>query len=734
MSDLSQISELHRRRRAVVYVRQSTLGQVERNTESAARQYALKERAIELGWPPGSVAVVDDDTGRSGGSADGRLAFKELVAEVGLGQVGLILALETSRLARCSADWHQLLDLCALTGTLIADADGIYSPTDFNDRLLLGLKGTMSEAELHLIRARLDGGLRNKAERGELRLALPVGLDRDDAGGVVLSADEQVRHAIERVFLLWRRLGSARQVVAELLEEGQRLPRRTVGQRRVRWARPSYGAVHDFLTNPAYAGAFVFGRTRQQKSLGPDGQVRAKTIELPLEQWSVCLPEHHPGYVSWPEYLRTRERLRQNVRPRGEGGGAAREGSALLQGLVRCGRCGRRMQVAYSGTGGRVARYACVRGHVLHHTPSSCQTLGGTRLDKAVAEAFLEAVSPAGLRASSQAVEQLEQQHEERLAGQRLALERAEFEAQRARRQFDACEPEHRLVARSLERRLEDTLAEVERERGKLEALDRSRPEPLTPAEREALGRIARDLPRLWAANTTSPRDRKELLRALLREVVVTVRAPEGRAELELLWEGGARSRLELRLSRRGPERHRTPEDTVELIRRLAAHHPDRQIAAILSKQGRLTGTGRPFTEARVKAARQRAGIPAAPPPDPDGEVVTIAQAAAQLGVSTATIRRWLADGLLPAEQTTPHAPWRIRLTDEVRRRFVPEVPDGFVPLAEAARLLGIARQTVLHRVQRGELEAIQVTQGRRKGLRIQVSTTEAGLFAQSAK
>src|SRR5215218_8109156 len=456
MSERAKVTEQHRRRRAVVYVRQSTLAQVERNVESAARQYALVERAVGLGWPREAVAIVDEDTGRSGASTDGRLAFKELVAEVGLGRVGLILALETSRLARSSADWHQLLDLCALTATLIADADGIYSPADFNDRLLLGLKGTMSEAELHLIRARLDGGLRNKAERGELRLSLPVGLDRADDDRIVLCPDEQVRHAIERVFSLWRRLGSARQVVPELLEEGQKLPRRTVGQRRIRWARPSYGAVHDLLTNPAYAGAFVFGRTRQQKLLGPDGRVRAKTIELPLEEWSVCLPEHHPGYVSWDEYLATRERLRRNVRPRGEGGGAAREGAALLQGVLRCGRCGRRMQVAYSGRDGRVPRYACVRGHVLHHTDSSCQSLGGLRLERAIAGAFLEAVIPAGVRASGEAVGELERQHDERLAGQRLAVERAEFEAGRApRRQFDACEPEHRLVARSLEGRLE---------------------------------------------------------------------------------------------------------------------------------------------------------------------------------------------------------------------------------------------------------------------------------------
>src|SRR5213083_783259 len=238
MSERGKVTEQHRRRRAVVYVRQSTLHQVERNVESSARQYALRERAIELGWPAGSVSIVDEDTGRSGASTDGRIGFKELVAEVGLGHVGLVLALEVSRFARSSADWHQLLDLCALTGTLIADADGVYSPAEFNDRLLLGLKGTMSEAELHLIRARLDGGLRNKAERGELRLALPVGLQRDADERIVLSPDEQVRQAIARVFSLWRRLGSARQVVLELVAEGQQLPCRTVGQRRIRWARP----------------------------------------------------------------------------------------------------------------------------------------------------------------------------------------------------------------------------------------------------------------------------------------------------------------------------------------------------------------------------------------------------------------------------------------------------------------------------------------------------------------
>ena len=730
MSDLDKITEQHRRRRAIVYVRQSTPGQVKNNHESRALQYALRERAVELGWSADSVAVVDDDLVCSGSTTDGRLAFKELVAEVGLGRVGLILGTEVARLARNNADWYQLLELCTLTGALVSDSDGIYCPGNVNDRMLLGLKGTLAEAELHLIRTRLLGGLRNKAARGALELSLPVGLDRD-AGQITLCADEQVRHAIGRVFELWGRVGSARQVVACLRDEGQRLPRRTVGSRHVRWVSATYGAVHDFLTNPAYAGAFVFGRTAQRKELDEHGRVRRRTVELPIEQWSVCLPEHHPGYVTWEEYLATRERLRANVRPRGQGGGAAREGQALLQGLLRCGRCGRRMQVAYSGTNGRVPRYACVRAHHHHGAEHPCQSLGGLRLENAVAAAFLEAVTPAGVAACSEAIGELERAHQQRLEGQRLAVERAQFEADRAQRQFDACEPENRLVGRTLERAWEEELQRLESERRRLAELEAHRPEPLTDSERQALARLARDLPRLWKAETTTPRDRKELLRTLIHEVVVTVKEDPRRAELEIAWEGGAHTELQVPLIRRGPERHRTAQDTVELIRQLAAHSSDQQIAAILNKQGRLTGTGLVFNQSRVKHVRQQHAIPAAPPPDPDSGLVTIQQAAAELGVSGPTVYRWLKDGLLPGEQTTPQAPWRIRLTDETRARFVPEVPEGYVPLDDAAKRLGYARQTVLHKVQRGELHAVQVTQGRRKGLRIKVSENGAGLFDQ---
>jgi hypothetical protein len=589
-------------------------------------------------------------------------------------------------------------------------------------RAVVWFKGQISEVELHLIRSRLVGGLRNKAKRGELRMPLPVGLDRDDDDRVVLSCDEQVRHAIERVFCLWARLGSARQVVIELIAEGQQLPRRTVGQRRIRWARASYGAVHDILTNPAYAGAFVFGRQRTVKRVDEHGQVRVGRVDVPIEEWSVCLPDHHPGYVSWDQYLATRKRLASNVTRLGEGSGAAREGTALLQGLVRCGRCGRKMQVAYSGTGGKVRRYGCVRGRDWHATGKACQTVGGARLDKTVVGAFLEAAAPAGIAATADAIRELEDQHEQRLAGQRLALERAQYEAGRAERKYDACEPENRLVARTLERALEEALGNLERERGKLAQLKRARPTALSDQEREALVELARELPRLWAAETTTYRDRKELLRTLISEVIVTAHHDQRRADVEVQWEGGARTELSFALKVPGSlEQGRLGEETLELIRRLAEHHTDRQIAGILSRQDRRTGTGLPFTEGRVRDVRKRAGIPAAPPPDTNGELLSIERAAGELGVSAQTIRRWINIGLLPAQQTTPGAPWRIRLTDEIRARFVPEVPNGYVPLDEAARRLACARQTVLNKVQRGELDAIQVTNGQRKGLRIKI-------------
>src|ERR671919_930891 len=351
MSDRSKITEAHRRRRAVVYVRQSTVAQLERNHESRARQYALRERAVELGWPAAAVVVVDEDLGRSGASADGRLGFKELVAEVGLGQVGLVLALEVSRLARSSADWHQLLDLCALTGTLIADADGVYSPGHFNDRLLLGLKGTMSEAELHLIRSRLAGGLWEKARRGELAVHLPVGYDHDTAGRIVVTPDEAVRATIALVFATFAELGSARQVVAQLAEAGVPLPHRRCGEDQVNLRPAHFAPVHRILTNPTYAGIYAYGRSKLERRIDERGRVTARQRPRDPSEWEVRIENHHEGFITPTVWRANLQRLRANWRaPAGEGGGAVREGPALLQGLLRCGRCGRKLQVAYAGT------------------------------------------------------------------------------------------------------------------------------------------------------------------------------------------------------------------------------------------------------------------------------------------------------------------------------------------------------------------------------------------------
>jgi excisionase family DNA binding protein len=734
MSELSKITERHRQRRAVVYVRQSTPGQVERNTESAARQYALAERAVELGWPASAVLVVDEDTGMSGRWAHARIGFRELAAEVGLGHVGVILALEVSRLARSSADWHQLLDLCALTGTLIADGDGIYSPGDFNDRLLLGLKGTMSEAELHLIRSRLRGGLEHKAARGELRLPLPIGLERDEDGEIRICVDEQVRGAIRRVFELWDRCGSGRQVVAALAEEGQRLPRRRITERRIRWEPPDYGSVHEILTNPNYAGAYAYGRRQTFKTVDADGRMKITRIDTPIEQWRVLIPEHHPGYVTWEQYLATQQRLAANARPTaGEGGGAAREGSALLQGLVRCGKCGRRMMVKYSGANGRVHMYACDRTYQMHGTGRVCQRIGGLRFDKTVVDAFLEAVTPAGVDATAAAVDQLEAEHAERRKLQLLAVERVEYEAERRRRQFDACEPENRLVARSLERAYEDALGDVERQRVALAELDRHRPAPLTEPERLALRRLAGELPRVWSAASTTDRDRKELLRALLDDVVLSIDRDQDRASVELIWQGGARTELPVRVKNSTVKRNGTRPELVDLVRKLAVHSSDRDIAIVLSKQGWMSPTGLPFNERRVRAVRERGNIPPAPKTPTPGTGVSINEAARRLGVSTPTIRRWLQEGLLPAEQTTEHAPWRIRLTDEVMKRFVPTVPDGYLKLDDAARQLGVAKQTVLNQVKAGRRNAVMVVEGKRRGLRIEIHPDEQGLLELAA-
>jgi DNA invertase Pin-like site-specific DNA recombinase len=723
-----KVERAHLRRAAYVYVRQSTMAQVERNTESLERQYELVDRAVALGWAAGDVVVVDRDLGVSAKSTDGRQGFERLVADVGLGKVGIVLGIEVSRLARRNADWYQLLDLCALTNTLIADADGVYHPGLHNDRLLLGLKGTMSEAELHVLRTRMREGALHKVAKGELRLRLPAGLDYDELGRVRVTTDEAVADAIATVFAYFDELASARQVMLRLVAEQRWLPRRGPSDRQVRWVPASYRAVHDILTNPCYAGVYAFGRKRLQRTL-VDGVVRERMILAPREEWHAFLVDHHPGYVTLEQYEANQARLRANWSgPRGDALGAAREGRALLQGLVRCGRCARRMQVSYSGQS-LSPRYCCTRGRGMYGT-ASCQSVGGRRIERLVTDAVFQALAPAAIDATLRAMEQLADTHQARIRSAELELERARQDAERARRQFDRCEPENRLVARTLESEWEQHLVNVQRAERQLAGIRARRPEPLTEEEIAWCRHAGADLRAAFDAPTTTDRDRKLLLRAMITEITLTVERDEQRALVRIDWEGGAVTDHELTLPKAGSHAA-TDEDTLQLLRRLATDYPDHQIAGILARQGRLTGAGKPFTAHRVRSLRHHQNIPAATvhsDPPPDATRVTVAEAASELGVSTATIHRWLREGFITGAQVTRNAPWQIDITP-LRDRVRQHAPDGWLPLTEAANALGLARQTVLHKVQRGELPAVYAQHGKRKGLRIQVKPGQTGLF-----
>jgi DNA invertase Pin-like site-specific DNA recombinase len=736
MTDLSKIKPAHTQRGAFVYVRQSTAAQVEHNRESTERQYALVDRAVELGWQREQVSVVDEDLGLSGSSTDKRSGFARLIAAVALRLAGIVLGLEVSRLARNNADWYHLLDLCAMTDTLIGDADGIYHPAWFNDRLLLGLKGTMSEAELHIIRARLEGGIRNKAARGELRRALPAGFVwGEDDGEVLLHPDESVRQAIRCVFERFAELGSARRVWLWLRSEGLSFPAQYNYGAAIRWGAPTYTAIHSILTNPVYAGAYVYGKHRHERVLDEEGKIKQRNRKLPQSQWAVLIHEHHEGYIDRATYEANQARIGNNVRPRPhQPGGAVREGAALLQGIASCGHCGRKLRTQYPGRNARPGYY-CAGKDIVNGRGVYCLTIGGVQIDQAVAQALLEALKPAAFDATLQATQKLESDYDAALAQWRLAVERTRYEAERAERRYRAVDPENRLVARGLEAAWEQRLRDLDQAQAELERKSQSRPRTLSPEDYRRIRALGADLDRVWAAPTTTDRDKKELLRTLLEEVIIAVQREEFCAHLTLRWRGGMITELDVHLPRLNPARIRTDEDTVELVRRLAIHYPDGVIAGILNRQGRKTVRGERFSANQVGSLRRYRGIARFEPPaqPPQGELVTIAGAAQILQVAPSTIHRWLAEGIIAGEQITPGAPWNIRITDELRARFVEEAPEGYVAMLEATLLLGVSRQTVLQRVKRGELEAIHVVRGRRKGIRIKIVDDQPDLFTHSS-
>src|SRR6266540_3062657 len=737
MSDTSKLRPTHTQRAAVIYVRQSNPAQVEHNRESTERQYELVQRALDLGWQRDQITLVDDDLGVSADGIAKRAGFAQLAADVGLLKVGIIVGLEVSRLARNNADWYRLLDLCGVTDTLIGDLDGIYHPGSFNDRLILGLKGTMSEAELHVLRNRLNGGIRNKAARGELRRGLPIGFVwGDEDGEVRLHPDEAVVTAIRNVFARFAETGSARRVWLWFRSEGLTFPLQMHQNAEIRWVEASYTAIHHVLTNPVYAGAYAYGKSRQETMLDAAGVRRKRVRQLPRSEWQVLIPDHHPGFIDWQTYEANQDRIAKNTRPGPHKvGGAVREGSALLQSLASCGHCGRRLHTHYRGRNSAPG-YHCPGKILVEGRGVYCLNVGGIQIDEAVTQAFIAALEPAKLAATLAAAERLEADRETSLKQWRLGVERASYEASRAERRYRAVDPDNRLVARGLEREWEESLSALEAAKAELARRERERPRVLSQEERDRLLALGPDLATVWHAATTTPRDRKELLRALLEEVIIKVERDKAAAHLTLRWKGGALNEIDLALPRSRPATIRTDEDTIALVRRLAGHYPDAVIAGILNRQGRTTAYGHRFEASRVGNLRRHWDIPCFEPKaeQAGGELLTISKAAVVLGVAPSTLHRWLNDGIIPGEQLTPGAPWRIRLTDDLIARFSETAGEGFVTMHEATRKLGVSRQTVLQRVKRGELEVVHVTKGRKKGIRIKVITRQSELCDQTSR
>ena len=504
----------------------------------------------------------------------------------------------------------------------------------------------------------------------------------------------------------------------------------------ITWVEPTYHAVHTTLTHPAYAGAYVYGRTRDERCLGPDGALRTRRRKLPRDQWEVLIPDHHPGFTDWDTYLANQARIGANIRPqaRQPGTGAVREGCALLQGLATCGTCGRKLAVFYRGPAKTVPNYYCQgSAELVDGRGSRHMNVGGQGIDAAVAAAFLAALQPAALQACLHAAEQLEHGHDAALDQHRRQVEQARYQAVKAERRYRAVDPENRLVARGLETEWNTALQQLADAEAELARRQTARPKALTPAERAAILALGDDLGQVWDAPTTTDKDRKQLLRTLLEEVNITARRddPDPHARLVLRWKGGAITELTVPLRRPQPK-IRTDDDTVDLVRRLAVHYPDAIIAGILNRQGRRTPRGLSYTAGRVQGLRHYWGIPRHQPATSapaEGELLNVAQAARQLGIAPSTLLRWLNDGFIAGEQVTPGAPWRVRLTDQLRGMLTDTTPDGWVALGYATQALGISRQTVLQKVKRGELRAVLTRTGRRKGLRIEIPAPQDGLF-----
>jgi DNA invertase Pin-like site-specific DNA recombinase len=661
---MSKITAEHLQRIACVYIRQSTPDQLVHNLESQRRQYGLADRARQLGWT--TVEIIDDDLGRSGGGVV-RPGFERLLAAICDRRVGVVLAIEASRLARNGRDWHTLIEFCGLVGTILVDEDGIYDPRHPNDRLLLGMKGTMSELELSLFRQRSQEALRQMARRGDLVLGVAAGYVKVGRGRIEKDPDKRVQQAIQLVFTKFAEFRSARQVHVWIRDEGIELPAKSRrGEAHgVVWRLPPYNIVHNILTNPIYAGAYAFGRTTSRISV-VEGRKRVRRgVRRPIDEWDVLIKDHHAAYISWDEFERNVKAIANNATGMSSAlaRGAAREGELLLPGLLRCGHCGRKLHVHY---GGKLGRYNCY-GARMNHGAKRCISVSGLSIDAAVAREVLHILKPLGAEA---AVKAIEVQSNETTAAERqleLSLQQARYEAAHARRQYDAVDPANRLVAGELERRWNEALQAIARIEGDITAMIARRPPPLGEPERQQLLALGADLERAWSHPAATPATRKRILRTAISEVIV--RRDGAILHAVLHWQGGDHTELQVkqRLNAAGRHNPRVPDDTIALMRELARLMPDRQIARLLNRFGVATGYGNAWTQERVCGFRNHHEIVGYR----NGEwaergEITLEAAAKMVGVCNMTALRMLRRGEIKGRQVCPGAPWAIRTADLV--------------------------------------------------------------------
>ncbi len=684
----AKVTGAHLARTAYLYVRQSTLRQVLTNTESATRQYALRQKAIALGWPAEQIVTIDTDQGQSGASAADREGFQRLVAEVSMGRAGIVLGLEVSRLARNNADWHRLLEICAMSATLICDEDGLYDPTDFNDRLLLGLKGTMSEAELHFIRARLIGGQLSKARRGELQMGLPVGLVYDPGGKVVLDPDTGVQQAIRQVFTLFARTGSARATVQQFNADGLLFPVRVrtgAHKGELAWMPLQHWRVLRTLHNPRYAGAFAYGRRRDRLTAGGK-----KSYQLvPREQWIALFRDAHPGYISWDTYETNQKLLLGNATAHGadRAAGPAREGTALLQGLAICGRCGRRMTVRYhTRRGVEVPDYQCMT-RCIQDGAQRCQTIPGGVVDATIGALLLDTLTPHALEVALTVQAELDTRAAEADTLRRHAVERARHRADLARRRYLAVDPDNRLVADSLEADWNDALRTLQAAREDYERASEAAATTLTDQIRRQIGSLATDFPTIWSNPHTPQRDRKRMVRLLVDDVTLH---KTDRIHLHVRLRGGQTRSLAIAIPPTSWQARQTRPDTVKALDRLLDTHTDAEAADALNATGHRSGENKPFTAGIVVHVRRKYHLPSHAERLRAQGLLTTTELAQRLHVHPSTIKNWTRAGILNSHKANdknerfyePPIPGDPRLTTRqgkpLRKRVhTPPVPGG---------------------------------------------------------